>query len=139
MFDRRLTINASVYYEDWRHIQLEAYPDDWALNINGNSVSIYGADIDVLAGLGASFSSKSRPATSTNGWTERPHSVIAPIGKMPDVAPVSGTLALQLFQAARRLLYVHGSIGEFIHRSSLLYFLLRPLRIHRDVQTIARI
>jgi len=55
MFDRRLTVNASIYYEDWRHVQLEAYPNDWALNINGNSVSIYGVDIDVLADLGAGF------------------------------------------------------------------------------------
>src|SRR3984885_1677360 len=36
LLDRRLTVNASVYYEDWRHVQLEAYPNDWALNINGN-------------------------------------------------------------------------------------------------------
>ena len=55
MLDRRLTVNASVYYEDWRHIQLEAYPNDWALNINGNYAHIYGADIDVLADLGAGF------------------------------------------------------------------------------------
>src|SRR6202453_2460514 len=53
MLDRRLTVNASIYYEDWRHVQLEAYPNDWALNINGKYVSIYGADIDVLAELGA--------------------------------------------------------------------------------------
>ena len=39
MLDRRLTVNASIYYEDWRHIQLEAYPNDWALNINGNYAS----------------------------------------------------------------------------------------------------
>lgn len=53
MLDRRLTVNASIYYEDWRHPQLESYPNDWALNVNGNSVSIYGADIDVVAELGA--------------------------------------------------------------------------------------
>ena len=53
MLDRRLTVNASIYYEDWRHIQLEAYPNDWALNINGNYAHIYGADVDVLAELGA--------------------------------------------------------------------------------------
>ena len=31
-----LDVNSSLYFEDWRKIQLEAYPDDWALNINGN-------------------------------------------------------------------------------------------------------
>jgi hypothetical protein len=39
LLDRRLTVNASIYYEDWRHVQLEAYPNDWALNINGNYAS----------------------------------------------------------------------------------------------------
>ena len=55
LFDRRQTVNASIYYENWRHVQLEAYPNDWALNINGNHVSIYGVDIDVLADLGSGF------------------------------------------------------------------------------------
>ena len=35
MLDRRPTVNASVYFEDWRNIQLEAYHNDWALKING--------------------------------------------------------------------------------------------------------
>jgi outer membrane receptor protein involved in Fe transport len=26
--DQRVTVNASVYYEDWRHVQLEVYPND---------------------------------------------------------------------------------------------------------------
>jgi iron complex outermembrane receptor protein len=94
MFDRRLTVNASIYYEDWRHVQLEAYPNDWALNINGNSVSIYGADIDVLADLGAGFQLEVA-AGYLYEWLEGgPHWVIAPIHKMPEVAPESGTVAL---------------------------------------------
>jgi iron complex outermembrane recepter protein len=93
MFDRRLTVNASIYYEDWRHPQLEAYPNDWALNINGNSVSIYGADIDVVADLGAGFQLEVA-AGYLYEWLEGgPHWVIAPIHKMPDVAPESGTVA----------------------------------------------
>ena len=94
MFDRRLTVNASIYYEDWRHPQLEAYPNDWALNINGNAVSIYGADIDMLADLGAGFQFEVA-AGYLYEWLEGgPHWVIAPIHKMPDVAPESGTVAL---------------------------------------------
>jgi iron complex outermembrane recepter protein len=93
MFDRRLTVNASIYYEDWRHPQLEAYPNDWALNINGNSVSIYGADIDVVAELGAGFQLEVS-AGYLYEWLEGgPHWVIAPTHKMPDVAPESGTVA----------------------------------------------
>jgi iron complex outermembrane recepter protein len=94
MLDRRLTVNASIYYEDWRHIQLEAYPNDWALNINGNYAHIYGADVDVLADLGAGF--QLEVATGyLNEWLEGgPHWVIAPIHKLPEVASVSGTAAV---------------------------------------------
>jgi iron complex outermembrane recepter protein len=94
MLDRRLTLNASVYYEDWHHIQLEAYPNDWALNINGNYAHIYGVDIDVVADLGAGF----RLELATGylyEWLEGgPHWVIAPTHKLPEVAPVNGTAAL---------------------------------------------
>jgi iron complex outermembrane recepter protein len=93
-FDRRLTVNASIYYEDWRHVQLEAYPNDWALNINGNFVSIYGADIDVLADLGSGFQFEVS-AGYLNEWLDGgPHWVITPVHKMPEVAPESGTIAL---------------------------------------------
>jgi outer membrane receptor protein involved in Fe transport len=94
LLDRRLTVNASIYYEDWRHVQLEAYPNDWALNINGNYVSIYGADIDILADLGAGFQLEVA-AGYLYEWLEGgPHWVIAPIHKLPEVAPESGTFAL---------------------------------------------
>ncbi len=92
--DRRLTVNASIYYEDWRHIQLEAYPNDWALNINGNYAHIYGADIDVLADLGAGFQFEVAAGYLYEYLDGGPHWVIEPIHKLPDVAPVSGTAAL---------------------------------------------
>ena len=99
MFDRRLTVNASIYYEDWRHPQLEAYPNDWALNINGNSVSIYGVDVDALADLGAGFQLEVA-AGYLYEWLEGgPHWVITPVHKMPDVAPESGTVSLNYSKA----------------------------------------
>ena len=98
LLDRRLTVNGSIYYEDWRHVQLEAYPNDWALNINGNYVSIYGADIDVLADLGAGFQLEVA-AGYLYEWLEGgPHWVIAPIHKLPEVTPESGTVALSYFK-----------------------------------------
>ncbi len=94
LLDRRLTVNASIYYEDWRHPQLEAYPNDWALNINGNSVSIYGADLDVFADLGSGFQLEFA-AGYLYEWLEGgPHWVITPVHKMPEVAPESGTVSL---------------------------------------------
>jgi iron complex outermembrane recepter protein len=99
LLDRRLTVNASIYYEDWRDVQLEAYPNDWALNINGNSVSIYGADIDVHADLGAGFQ-LDVAAGYLHEWLDGgPHWVIAPVHKMPEVAPVNGTVALNYSKA----------------------------------------
>jgi outer membrane receptor protein involved in Fe transport len=94
MLDRRLTVNASVYYEDWRNIQLEAYPNDWALNINGNYAHIYGADVDVFADLGAGFQLQFAAGYLYEWVDGGPHWVIAPVHKLPEVAPVSGTAAL---------------------------------------------
>ena len=99
MLDRRLTVNASIYYEDWRHVQLEAYPNDWALNINGNYVSIYGADIDMLADLGAGFQFELAAGYLYEYLSGGPHWVIAPVHKMPEVAPESGTAAVNYSQA----------------------------------------
>jgi len=94
LLDRRLTINASVYYEHWSHIQLEAYPDDWALNINGNYATVYGAEVDVLAKLGAGFS-----LSLSGGYVHEyldggPHWVITPVHTLPEVAPESATAIL---------------------------------------------
>jgi iron complex outermembrane recepter protein len=99
MLDRRLTVNASIYYEDWRHVQLEAYPNDWALNINGNYVHIYGADVDVVADLGAGFELEAAAGYLYEYLDGGPHWVIAPIHKMPDVAPENGTLALSYYKS----------------------------------------
>src|ERR1700728_1508038 len=99
MLDHRVTVNASIYYENWRHVQLEAYPNDWALNINGNYVSIYGADIDVLADLGAGFQLEVAAGYLYEWLDGGPHWVISPIHKMPEVAPESGTAALSYSKA----------------------------------------
>jgi outer membrane receptor protein involved in Fe transport len=94
MLDRRLTVNASIYYEDWRNIQLEAFPNDWALNINGNYAHIYGADIDVLADLGAGLQLEVAAGYLYEYLDGGPHWVIQPIHRLPDVSPESGTVSL---------------------------------------------
>jgi outer membrane receptor protein involved in Fe transport len=93
-FDRRLTVNASLYYEDWHNIQLEAYPDDWAFNINGQHATIYGADIDISARLGAGFELQ-LSGGYLNDWLDGgPHWDIVPVNKLPEVAHENGTFAL---------------------------------------------
>jgi outer membrane receptor protein involved in Fe transport len=93
-FDRRLTVNASVYYERWHDIQLEAYPDDWALNINGKYANIYGAEVDLLAVLGAGFDVQLSGGYVNARVNGGPHWDIAPVNVLPEVAPESGTAIL---------------------------------------------
>ena len=92
--DRRLTVNASIYYEDWRDIQLEAYPDDWALIINGKSASIYGGEVDILTDLGAGLSLELSGGYLYEWLDGGPHWVIGPVHTLPEVAPESGTAIL---------------------------------------------
>jgi iron complex outermembrane receptor protein len=92
--NRRLMVNASLYYEDWEHIQLLAYPDDWAFNINGNRATIYGGDIEVRALMGAGFEVSGSIGYLHDNLDGGPHWVIAPTHVLPDVAPVNGNLSL---------------------------------------------
>ena len=93
-FNRRLIVNASVYYEDWKDIQLEAYPDDFALNINGNRATIYGAEIDIRADLGAGFNLQLAGGYIHERLDGGPHWDIPPLNILPEVAPETGTAIL---------------------------------------------
>jgi outer membrane receptor protein involved in Fe transport len=91
---RRLLVNASLYYEDWDHIQLLAYPDDWAFNINGNKATIYGGDIELRALLGDGFELTGSVGYLHDNLDGGPHWVIEPTNVLPDVAPVNGNVNL---------------------------------------------
>ena len=93
-FDRRLTVNISLYYENWSHIQLEAYPDDFALNINGSHAIIYGGEVDVRADLGAGFNLQVSGGYIHETLDGGPHWDIPPLNVLPEVAPESGTAVL---------------------------------------------
>jgi outer membrane receptor protein involved in Fe transport len=57
--DRRLTVNTSIYYEDWRHVQLETA-----------TMSPFTEPTSTCSPISArDFSSKSQPAIYMNGWT----------------------------------------------------------------------
>ena len=91
---RRLMINTSLYYEDWKDIQLLAYPIDWAFNINGKKATIYGGDIEVRGLLGGGFEIGGSVGYLHDHLDGGPHWVIAPTDVLPDVAPVNGNLNL---------------------------------------------
>lgn len=93
-FDRRLTVNSSLYYEDWSNIQLEALPGDWPENINGNSAKIYGGEIEVQAALGGGFRLSVAGGLTHAQVNAGPFWQITPIHKLSDVAPVTGDASL---------------------------------------------
>jgi iron complex outermembrane receptor protein len=93
-FNHRLTVNTSIYYEDWTNIQLEAYPNVWALNINGNYAKIYGADIDANADLGEGFRVRASAGYLHEYLNGGPHWLIAPTNVLPEVTPVNADVIL---------------------------------------------
>ncbi|MDB5363946.1 MAG: TonB-dependent receptor [Rhodospirillales bacterium] len=93
-FDRRLTVNASAYYEDWSNIQLEALPGDWPENINGKSAKIFGGEIEARAVLGYGFQLSVGAGLTHAQVNAGPHWQIVPIHKLSDVAPVTTDASL---------------------------------------------
>jgi outer membrane receptor protein involved in Fe transport len=93
-FSHHLMVNSSVYYEDWKNIQLEALPGDWALNINGKRATIYGGEVETRAILGGGFE-----LAVSGGYTHAhvdpgPHWQITPTHTLSDVAPRTGNAVL---------------------------------------------
>jgi outer membrane receptor protein involved in Fe transport len=84
-FDRRLTVNASVYYEKWNDVQVLELPNDYLLSDNGGTAKITGGELEIRALLGAGFqlvvSGGYTQATLTPGI----HYTIKPYDKLPDV------------------------------------------------------
>jgi iron complex outermembrane receptor protein len=84
-FDRRLTANASVYYEKWSNVQLLELPNDYLLTDNGGTAKIYGGEIEIRAALGGGFQ-----LGVSGGYTHASlkagiHYTIQPYDKLPDV------------------------------------------------------
>jgi outer membrane receptor protein involved in Fe transport len=81
-------------FGDWKNIQLEALPGDWALNINGDRAEIYGGEIETRAVLGAGFE-LSISGGYTHAWVDPgSHWQITPTHKLSDVAPATGNAIL---------------------------------------------
>lgn len=94
LFERRLTLNASLYYEDWEHIQLESLPGDWPVNINGQRAKIYGGEIEAKAVLGHGFELSASGGVTHAQVNPGPYWQIVPQHKLSDVAPVTGDVVL---------------------------------------------
>lgn len=94
-FDRRLTVNASFYYENWKDIQLESVPGDWPVNINGDKANVYGAEIETRTILGGGFVLGASAGYINAAVDPGSHWQIQPIHKLSDVSPVTANVNLE--------------------------------------------
>ena len=95
LFNRRLFVNVSAYYEDWSNIQLEAYPGDFALNINGNNAKIYGLESELIAKLGSGFDLNATLGYTSYYVNSGPHWLISPTDVLPEVPRVVTDVVLR--------------------------------------------
>jgi outer membrane receptor protein involved in Fe transport len=81
--DRRLMVNASVYYEDWTQIQLEELPFGYPLFDNAGDAKIYGGELELNALLGGGFTVSASGAYTHATLEPGPHYTIVMDGQLP--------------------------------------------------------
>ena len=90
LFDRHLRINSSVYYEDWKAIQLEELPAGYPLFDNVANAHIYGGEVEaqVVADQHLSFGAQIGYTHATIASTTSPAFMRGQL--LPDVPKWSG-------------------------------------------------
>jgi iron complex outermembrane receptor protein len=91
--DNRLRVNSSVYYEDWRNIQLEQLPDGYPLFDNVNTAHIYGGEVEVQAVVIPSLVFSTSAGYTHARLAETEHGFVAG-QRLSDVPEVTGTASL---------------------------------------------
>src|SRR5580658_4112376 len=106
--DRHLTVNASVYYEDWTQIQLEELPFGYPLFDNAGNAKIYGGELELQALIGGGFTLSASGAYTHATLDPGPHYTIVlqgqPVGDpastvVPDVPKYTANVGLDYFHA----------------------------------------
>jgi outer membrane receptor protein involved in Fe transport len=92
--ERRVTVDASAYYEDWQHIQLEELPNDYPLTDNNGTAKIYGGELEIHALLGAGFQLALSGGYTHGSLEPNNHYTIVPGNKLSDIAPVTADVNL---------------------------------------------
>jgi iron complex outermembrane recepter protein len=91
--DNRLRVNSSVYYEDWRNIQLEQLPDGYPLFDNVNTAHIYGGEAELQTVVIPSLVFSAGAGYTHAKLAETEHGFVAG-QRLPDVPEVTGTASL---------------------------------------------
>jgi outer membrane receptor protein involved in Fe transport len=99
LFDRRMTINSSVYYERWTNVQLLELPNDYLLQDNGGNAKIIGGELELRVALGAGFELGASGGYTQATLTPGIHYTITPFNKLPDVPDHTGDFNLTYVHA----------------------------------------
>jgi len=91
--DNRLRVNSSVFYEDWRNIQLEQLPFGYPLFDNVNTAHIYGGEVEVQAIVIPNLVFSTGAGYTHAKLAETEHGYFAG-QRLPDVPEVTGTASL---------------------------------------------
>jgi len=95
LFDNRLSINGSVYYENWYHVQLTSLPCSYPIFVNGNNARIYGSELEVRAVV-----TEGLELTASGGYTNAELTQNSQVVQslkgdpLPDVPPWTGNIGL---------------------------------------------
>jgi outer membrane receptor protein involved in Fe transport len=91
--DNRLRVNSSVYYEDWKNIQLEQLPEGYPLFDNVNTAHIYGGEVEVQTVVTQSLVFSTSAGYTHAKLAETEHGFFAG-QRLPDVPEVTATVSL---------------------------------------------
>ncbi len=120
-FDRHLTINAALYYENWTNIQLEELPFGYPLFDNSGNAKIYGGELEAKALLGGGFTLSASGAYTHATLTPGPHYTIVAQGQSVGATPSRVVPDVPEYTADVTLDYDHALDGTYPLVSRLDY------------------
>ena len=89
LFHHHAFVDADVYYEDWRNIQLEALPADYPLFVNAGDAHIKGGEIQAKALLGDGWEVAAGGSYTDGSLVDSLHGFHSG-QRLPEVAKLSG-------------------------------------------------
>ena len=87
---------------------------------------IYGAELDIIADLGAGFDVELSAGYLHSALSGGPHWIIPPVHRLPEVAPESGSAVLTYTRELTGTYTLTAELDEFVYRRALLVGLPVP-------------
>jgi len=95
LFNNRISVNGSFYYENWYHVQLTSLPCSYPIFVNGNNARIYGSELEIHA-----LVTDELVLNLSGGYTNAELTQNSPVvsalkgDPLPDVPPWTGNIGL---------------------------------------------